>query len=172
MSNGFAFQQGLQDFVDANPLVITTLAMLAAAAAVVADMPLPEFKHTLQLADGLDMTAGVELGTLQHLTVERIRARLSYRARDLSARIETSYRPDNEKSNTEFGFDYRVNDNLDVYGRGRARDPMYGGLNDQGDHSGRVGVQWRPKKDMEVDAYGEMSEERGAGAGVNFRWKF
>jgi len=170
--NAVGFQAGLQDFVDANPVAVTMLGLLAASAVVAADMPLPEFGHTIRMDNGLELYGGAQLGTLQHLAVERITARFTYMARDFRARIEASYRPDDDRVNTEFGFDYRMNDNLDVYGRGNARTPIHDSTLDPGDHRGRVGVRWRPKKDMEVEGYGETSEEHGAGAGVNFRWKF
>lgn len=171
-ANGAAFQESLQGFVDANPMAIVLIAMLAAAGAVAADMDIPELEHTFQITPGLGLTMGVELGTLRNVTIEKIHASVDFAAGDLKANAAASFEPNDDKIAAELGLDYKINDNVDLYGRGSWAGDVHDGSVETTKGSVRGGVRWRPKPNMSVEGYGEYDQERGAGAGINFKWTF
>jgi hypothetical protein len=170
-ANGAEFQKRLQGFVDANPIAIVVIALLAAAAAVAADMDIPELEHTFKVAPGLGVTLSAELGSLRNVTVEKIQASIKYAAGDLKVSAGATYEPGKEKVGAKLGLDYKVNDDVDLYGRGSWAADIAEGVNTTGANA-RAGVRWRPRKDMSLEAYGEMDQKRGAGAGINFKWTF
>ncbi len=172
-AHGEQFQDALQDFVDANPLVIVLIAMLAAAGAVAADMEIPELKHTFHVAEGLDVSVAANLGTLRNVTVEKIHAKIEYEAGALKASAAASYEPKKDQLGGQVGVDYAATKNLDLYARGSwLADVEDGGRLNPTDHGVRAGMRWRPKPNMALELYGEMDKNRGAGAGLSFSWKF
>ena len=171
-ANGGDVQRRLQGFVDANPMAIASLALLAAAGAIAADMSIPELQIAFNMTDELTVATSAKLGSLRNIAVEEISARVGYRGDDLRARFQASYEPEDEVASADAGFDYEVNDNLDLSGRGQWTKALGGDNADYEDHFGRVGVRYRPKKNLSIEGYGEVDADRGVGAGVNFKWKF
>jgi len=172
-ANGEELQEALQDFVDANPLAIVLIAMLAAAGAVAADMEIPELKTTFNVTDNLDVTVAAKIGSLRDITLEKLYAKVEYEAGSLKASAAATYEPKKDAMKGEVGLDYKATDKLDLYGRGSwLMDVESGGKINPSEHTMRAGVRWKPKPRMALELYGEMDSKRGAGAGLSFSWKF
>ncbi|MBT8496234.1 MAG: hypothetical protein KJO07_24530 [Deltaproteobacteria bacterium] len=170
--HGEELQARLQNFVDTRPVAVVALALLAAAAAVAADMEIPELKHTFKITDNVDLTAGARLGSLRNITLERISARLDIHGAKFRARAEGSYDLVKDQGQVKGDLDLKLRDDLSLYSSGQFQTSNESGRVEIDDHSVRGGVRWRPQKGMSVEGYGEHSERRGVGFGVNFRWDF
>jgi len=73
----------IQGWVDDNPVAVTSVMVLGAAAAIAADMKIPELKKKMKLTDDLSAQVGVNLGTFQHIAVERVRGELKWQSGNL-----------------------------------------------------------------------------------------
>ncbi len=81
----------LQDWVDANPETVATVALLAAGGAVAANMEIPELKHKFGLTDELSAQVGVQLGRFQDIALEQIEAKLEYHSGPLVLSIQAQH---------------------------------------------------------------------------------
>lgn len=86
--HGKALQGKLANWVGANPRTVLSVALLAAAGAVVANMPIPELAKTFKLGKGLSASVTANLGKLRQLSLEKLKASLSYTAGPLVASVE------------------------------------------------------------------------------------
>ena len=80
--------------VDDNPGAVTSLAVLAAVAAVAADMKVPELKKKLRINDELSASVGVSLGTFQHMAVERVRGQVDFTRGNLKINLGAEHSQD------------------------------------------------------------------------------
>ena len=65
-----------------------------AAAAVMADMDIPELKQKFKLSENLQATLGVKVGSLRNIALEQVRAKLKYHSNNLLAQIDVTYNKD------------------------------------------------------------------------------
>lgn len=79
------------DWVDANPEIIVAVAVLAAAGAIVANMPLPELKTKLKLGGGAEAEIGAKLGKLRAIALEQVRAKITWSSGSLKAAAEVKH---------------------------------------------------------------------------------
>lgn len=86
--HGKALQGKLANWVGASPRTVLTVALLAAAGAVVANMPIPELAKTFKLGKGLSASVTANLGKLRDISLQKLKASLSYTAGPLVASIE------------------------------------------------------------------------------------
>lgn len=86
--HGKALQGKLANWVGANPRTVLSVALLAAAGAVVANMPIPELAKTFKLGKGLSASVTANLGKLRQISLEKLKASLSYTAGPLVASVE------------------------------------------------------------------------------------
>jgi hypothetical protein len=95
---------GVAGWVDANPELIATAALLAAAGAYLADASLPELTTTMGLGEDLKLKLGAKIGSLQNIALEQITAEISHATAPLVAamKIDTS----GETTKTEFSGSY------------------------------------------------------------------
>ncbi len=84
---GHSLQESLQGWADAHPRTIVALALLAAAGAVLADMDIPELKHTLELGEDTSLTLAARLGSLRNIAVQKISAKLQTVAAGITATL-------------------------------------------------------------------------------------
>lgn len=75
---GQALGEKITEYVQTHPWEVVGAVLLAAAAAVAANMKLPELKQKVNLADGLDAEIKAKLGKIQAIALETISARLKY----------------------------------------------------------------------------------------------
>lgn len=88
--HGPALAASLKGWAGANPEAIASLAVLAAAGAVMANVSLPKLAQKLHLAKGLDAEVEVALGKIRSISLEKISARLAYQSGPLSAAIQVT----------------------------------------------------------------------------------
>lgn len=81
----------LQAWAGANPRTVATVAVLAAAGAVLANAPLPELKKKLKLGEGSDLELEAKLGRIRAISLEKLRAKLSHEAGPLLAAVEVTH---------------------------------------------------------------------------------
>ncbi|MEQ1567510.1 MAG: hypothetical protein ABMA64_17850 [Myxococcota bacterium] len=79
-SDGPAVVGALKGWTDAHPGTVVSVALLAAIAAIVADVDLPELKQKFGL--GKDGSLGIEakLGSIRHITLQQLKATLEYKS--------------------------------------------------------------------------------------------
>jgi hypothetical protein len=114
--DGADMAAGIAGWVDANPELIATAALLAAAGAYLADASLPELTTTMGLGEDLKLKLGAKIGSLQNIALEQITAEISHATAPLVAamKIDTS----GETTKTEFSGSYGdVERKLTVDGR-------------------------------------------------------
>lgn len=80
----------LAGWVDAHPGLIVTIALLAAAGAVLADMDIPKLKQKFKIAEGLTANVEAELGSLRNIALEQIKMGLEYKSGPLLAAVNMS----------------------------------------------------------------------------------
>lgn len=78
----------LAKWTGAHPRTVLTVALLAAAGAVIANAPIPELAKEFKLAKGLTLDVEANLGKLRQIALEKLKAKLSYAAGPLVASIE------------------------------------------------------------------------------------
>ncbi len=86
--HGKELQGKLANWVGAHPRTVLSVALLAAAGAVVANMPIPELAKTFKLGKGLSASVTANLGKLRDVSLQKLQASLSYTAGPLVASIE------------------------------------------------------------------------------------
>jgi hypothetical protein len=89
--NGSGLSERLGDWVDANPILVVTAALLAAAGAVVANTPLPELKKKFKLGDNLTGSLAADLGKIRDISLKSISAQLSWTTGPLIAAVKATH---------------------------------------------------------------------------------
>ena len=74
---GKDFAASLSDWVGANPYLIVTAALLAAAGAYMANASIPDLCHKLKLGDSLTAELGAKLGKLRDVSLQELTLKLS-----------------------------------------------------------------------------------------------
>ena len=69
---------GVSRWVDENPAYVLLGVILAAAGAIAADMPIPELKTKLNIAEGLTAEVSAKLGSLRNIALEAAKVDLQY----------------------------------------------------------------------------------------------
>lgn len=98
--NGADFCADLADWVDANPELIVTAALLAAAAAYLANAPIPELSHAFKMGE-YKAELAAKLGTLRNISLEQVSLQLSHATAPLVASVKVS--PGGDAVTTEVG---------------------------------------------------------------------
>lgn len=78
----------LAKWTGAHPRTVLSVALLAAAGAVLANAPIPELAKQFKLGKGLTLDVEANLGKLRQIALEKLKAKLSYEAGPLVASIE------------------------------------------------------------------------------------
>lgn len=161
-ANGQGLTSALQGWADANPELIVTLALLAAAGAVAANMQIPELAANIGLGSGFDAGVAVKLGRLRDIALEKVEGRLSYKAGDLRATFKGTY----EEGKSGVGLDVatKLNPNLDLNAQA--------GWNQQQGANGRLGLNYKPRKDLDIGAHVGYDQKQGANVGVGVTFRF
>lgn len=102
--NGAGLTGSLAAWVDANPELIATAALLAAAGAYLADAKIPELSTSLGLTEDLKLKLGAKLGSLRDISIDQVSAQLSSTTAPLVAAIKVS--PGDGATKTEFSGSY------------------------------------------------------------------
>ncbi|MAA79392.1 MAG: hypothetical protein CL916_09040 [Deltaproteobacteria bacterium] len=80
--------EAVQGWVGAHPYTIASVAILAAAAAVVTDMDIPALKTKFKLGKGLSTTLEAKLGSFQNIALEEVKAKLEYNKGNLRSAVQ------------------------------------------------------------------------------------
>lgn len=89
--DGKALHGKLTGWVGANPEAVAGAALLAAAGAVIANVDLPTLKKSFKLREGLDADVEAQLGKIRAISLQKIRAKLSYKAGPLAAAVKVGH---------------------------------------------------------------------------------
>jgi hypothetical protein len=90
----------LADWVDANPELLVTIALLAAAGAIAADLDIPELKAKMGITKNLSAEVEAKLGSLRSIALEKITAKLSWKSGPLIAAIRMERDDEGQVSTT------------------------------------------------------------------------
>ena len=93
-SEGQALVSRLQNWTDANPETVATVAVLAAGGVIASNMKIPELKHKFNITDELTGTVGVDLGRFRDIAVEQVRGKLEYHSGNLIMAVEAAHSQD------------------------------------------------------------------------------
>ena len=161
--NGSGLTSALNGFVDANPKLIVTIALLAAAGAVAADMKIPELSKKLGLGGGFSAELGVQLGSIQNIALEKIQAKLSFESKKLNATWVGAF-DDEDGLSSKLNLRYQASEDTTIgaFGQWSEKDGAAGGIN----------LDYKPNDRLSLGAYGKMSEKNGAEVGVGLKWSF
>ena len=88
---GAKLVEALQGWVGAHPYTIASVAILAAAAAVVTDMDIPKLKTKFKLAKGLTTSLEAQLGSFQNIALEDVKAKLEYNRGNLRSAVQVKH---------------------------------------------------------------------------------
>ena len=86
--SGAALIATLRDWVGANPRMVASLAALAAAGAIIADMDIPTLRSQFKISDQLSASLAANIGSFQNISLENIRAKLEYKGTMVQAAFE------------------------------------------------------------------------------------
>jgi hypothetical protein len=161
-ANGAGFQKALQGFVDASPVLITILGMLAAAGCVAANMKIPELKAKVGIADGLEAHIAVKLGKLRDISLQKIEAKLTYKAANIDASFSVAY--EDEEMSARLGLKYGLRDDLDL--------SLSGQWSEEDGAGGRLGMDYRPRDNVSIGAHVGYDDKKGANAGIGVTIRF
>ena len=89
--DGAGIINSIGSFVDDHPRLIVVIALLAAAAAVLTDMDIPELKAKFKITDDLESSIGVKLGSFQNIALEQIQGELKYHSNNILAAVQVTY---------------------------------------------------------------------------------
>ena len=87
---GPALTGKLASWTGAHPRTVLTVALLAAAGAVLANAPIPELAKQFKLGKRVTVDVEAKLGRLRQITLEKLKAKISYAAGPLVASIEAA----------------------------------------------------------------------------------
>jgi len=89
--DGKGFAEKVAGWVDTHPGTIVTIALLAAAGAIAADMDIPTLKHKLGITDNLSAELEAKLGSLRNISLQSIEATLKWQSEGVSASVTSGY---------------------------------------------------------------------------------
>ncbi len=89
--NGPGLSASLTNWVGAHPRTIVLTALLAAAGAVLANVAVPTLKRKFALGKGLSADVEAKLGKIRALSLQSVRAKLSYESGPLLAAVSASH---------------------------------------------------------------------------------
>ncbi len=125
---GEALVHKVGDWVDANPGLIVTAAILAAGGAYLADLDIPEIKQKVKISDELSVEIASQLGSLQSIAFEEVRTKIAWASNGLKSAVEVTRDEEGDysgKAEVRVGDDERhieasaevsENEGLEVYG--------------------------------------------------------
>lgn len=90
-SDGKGLNDKLKGWVDANPLIVASVAALAAAGAVIANLKIPELKKKFALGDNATMNIEAALGSLRQIALQKLKVGLEYKSGPLLAALEVAH---------------------------------------------------------------------------------
>lgn len=146
---GPALTGKLASWTGAHPRTVLTVALLAAAGAVLANAPIPELAKQFKLGKRVTVDVEAKLGRLRQITLEKLKAKISYAAGPLVASIEAD-----KEGKIEGGA------SLTLGGEGRKLS-VDGKVDEQG--LKLVGLDGVLKTDEGTELRGKASKERGKG---------
>ncbi len=104
-SEGQALVGRLNNWVDANPETVATVAVLAAGGAIAADMDIPELKHKFDISDEWSGSVGVDIGSFRDIALEQVKGKLEYHSGNLIMAFEAAH-DDDKGASASFGLKY------------------------------------------------------------------
>ena len=111
--DGAGFAEKLAGWVDTHPGTIVTIALLAAAGAIAADMDIPALKQKLKITDNLSAELEAKLGSLRDISLESIQATLAWKSKGIDASVTSGY--DDEKGTHTHGAETKLSGDQDTF---------------------------------------------------------
>jgi len=94
--DGAEFAGKVAGWVDTHPGTIVTIALLAAAGAIAADMDIPKLSHKIGITDKLTAELGAKLGSLRNISLQAIEASLQYKSEAVKASYTAKWDEEND----------------------------------------------------------------------------
>lgn len=117
--DGAGFAEKVAGWVDTHPGTIVTIALLAAAGAIAADMDIPALKQKIGITDNLSAELEAKLGSLRNISLQSIEGTLAWKSKGVEASITSGY--DDEKGTHTHGAETKLtgeNDTFSFKGQG------------------------------------------------------
>ena len=151
----------VQDVVDENPLLVATMALVAAALAVILNMEVPELKAKFKLSDKLAVEVGANLGKLQEITLERLQTRITLEIGKVKASAGVVHTPEDTSSRLDISYKPSDAFSADSYLAHSIREGLSGGAK----------LRLKPTPELSIGARLDISELDGASGGMDMRLK-
>jgi hypothetical protein len=166
--DGQKLQAALVGLVDANPVAITVLALIAAAAAYMANVEIPELKEQFDLGGGFSGGVAVNLGTIQKIAIQKLEANLNYTAGQFSASVTTFEEGDVSRTGANASLEVNKQLRLGLSG-GETENKLAGDKTTRFDASANI----KPSDKLGINVSGGKSSDGktrfGADANYNLR---
>lgn len=102
--NGKGLSSALTGWVGAHPRTIVLTALLAAAGAVLANLTIPKIKQKFKLGKGLSAEIEAKLGRIRELSLQSVRAKLSYESGPLLAAVSATHDESGTSATASVGY--------------------------------------------------------------------
>lgn len=102
--HGKGLSAALTGWVGAHPRTIVLTALLAAAGAVLANLTIPRLKQKFKLGKGISAEVEAQLGRLRAISLQSVRAKLSYESGPLLAAISASHDDKGDSATASVGY--------------------------------------------------------------------
>lgn len=158
---GAGLTKALNGFVDANPKTIVTLALLAAAGAVAANLDVPELKKGFNITDGLDAEVAIKLGKLRGIALEKIEAKIKYQSGNIKAVWTGEFADD--KFKTGLDLDYKASEKLNL--------GLHGRYDEEDGASASLDLNYQATDNLSFGANASVSDKESR-VGVGLKWRF
>ncbi len=99
--DGKEFAGKCAKWVDAHPGTVVTVALLAAAGAVAANLEIPELKQKFGITDQLNAEVAAKVGKLRDISLKSIEAGLTYQGEIVQASYKGTYESEDDKHTHE-----------------------------------------------------------------------
>lgn len=102
--HGKGLSSALTGWVGAHPRTIVLTALLAAAGAVLANLTIPKIKQKFNLGKGLSAEIEAKLGRIRALSLQSVRAKLSYESGPLLAAVSATHDETGDAATASVGY--------------------------------------------------------------------
>jgi hypothetical protein len=111
--DGAGFAEKVAGWVDTHPGTIVTIALLAAAGAIAADMDIPALKQKFGITDNLSAELEAKLGSLRDISLQSIEGTLAWKSKGIEASVTSGY--DDEKGTHTHGAETKLSGDQDTF---------------------------------------------------------
>ncbi len=108
--DGKEFAGKCAKWVDTHPGTVVTLALLAAAGAVAANLEIPELKQKWGITDELSAEVAAKIGKIRDISLQSIEASLVYKSEEVMASYKAGFENEDDKHTHEIKTEFKGED--------------------------------------------------------------